>query len=540
MGSAASKPATSSSQATPYAEKALTTTQLTASQAHAYDAHNHQHHPHAADRLARIHAESTLRLSRASASSGRSDAQVSLEAVGEWNGRAFASPTSRLAALTLHNAEIGASLHTRTAEVLDQHVYSHTIPFECANVTNQKRSGRCWLFATTNVIRVEVAQRLGLESFELSQSYLSFYDKLEKANYFLENMIELADEPLDGRVVDYLKTDPTSDGGQWDMVANLLEKYGVVPKAVFPESFNSSDTRKINWLCTVKLREYTLELRELRRTLLRRLDAAAPGLSGEAKAAAVTTALRQRKDEQMAEIYRIMAISLGAPPRPDDSFTFNYRDKHGKFHRIEATPKTFLRDYTGAFDHKTRCSLVHDPRHAPERLITIDRLGNVWGGSPVLYVNTTMHVMSAAVVASISAGQPVFFGCDVGQFSDTASGIMDPALFGYELAFNVQLGLSKEERIQMGESAMTHAMVITGVHVEDGKVKRYRVENSWGSDGVGDRGYMCMTQKWFEEYNFQVVLDRRFVPKKLWALFEKGVDGETIVLPPYDPLGTLA
>lgn len=407
-------------------------------------------------------------------------------------------------------------------------------------VVNQKNSGRCWLFATCNVIRHQAAKVLELDEFELSQSYLSFWDKLEKSNYFLENMIELADEALDQRVVGFLKTAPTNDGGQWDMVANLLEKYGVVPKSVFPESYNSSYSNQINWLVTLKLREYTLELRQIKDDVERKLGQT---VRTHEVARAVRQAQRARKDEQMEEVYRLLVISLGTPPQPEEEFTYNYRNKHGKFITVRSTPKRFLADYTGSFDHKERCSLIHDPRHPAGKLITVERLGNVWEGTPISYVNTTVDVMRQAVVGSIKAGHPVFFGCDVGQFSDKTTGIMNPELFGYEEAFNITLGLSKAQRIELGESSMTHAMVITAVHIDDrtGKVERYRVENSWGEAGVGnDKGFMVMSDKWFEEFNYQVVVSKQFIPKDLWSLFVKGVDDKTIRLPPYDPLGALA
>ncbi|KAJ9477506.1 Cysteine proteinase 1, mitochondrial [Pseudozyma hubeiensis] len=548
MGSSASKPVADkpAADAEPFNEKAKYTVGLDSSRAHAQASSNVNHH--AADRLARIQAETLHRFSAASSSSSSSNVErragISLKSIPDWQQSALATQSARLAQMTLHNADIKASLHKRDVEVSCAHMFSHAIPYEVKPVVNQKSSGRCWLFATCNVIRHQAAKALDLGEFELSQSYLSFWDKLEKSNYFLENMIELADEPLDQRVVGFLKTAPTNDGGQWDMVANLLEKYGVVPKSVFPESYNSSYSSQINWLVTLKLREYTLELRQIKQDVERKLgNLVHRSMSAQEISYAVRQAQRARKDEQMEEVYRLLVISLGTPPQPDDEFTYNYRNKDGKFVTIRSTPKRFLAEYTGTFDHKTRCSLIHDPRHKPDQLITVQRLGNVWEGTPISYVNTTVDVMRTAVVNSIKAGHPVFFGCDVGQFSDKTSGIMDPALFGYEEAFNVTLGLTKAQRIELGESSMTHAMVITAVHVDDrtGKVERYRVENSWGEAGVGnDKGFMVMSDKWFEEFNYQVVVDKKFMPKHLWSLFTKGVDDKTIRLPPYDPLGALA
>ncbi|KIS71332.1 uncharacterized protein UMAG_01232 [Mycosarcoma maydis] len=557
MGSSASKPvadkpaylsSSSSSNSETLNEKAKYTVRSDTSRTHAQGSSIINHH--AADRLARIQAETLQRFGGAAAASSsivERQAGISLQAIPDWQDSALATQSARLAQMTLHNAAISASLHKRDVEISCAHIFSHAIPYEVKPVVNQKSSGRCWLFATCNVIRHQAAKVLELDEFELSQSYLSFWDKLEKSNYFLENMIELADEALDQRVVGFLKTAPTNDGGQWDMVANLLEKYGVVPKSVFPESYNSSYSTQINWLVTLKLREYTLELRQIKKDVERKFGNLAHQEHGSISTHEIRYAVRQaqraRKEEQMEEVYRLLVISLGTPPQPDQEFSYNYRNKNGKFVTIRSTPKRFLAEYTGTFDHKTRCSLIHDPRHPADRLITVERLGNVWEGTPISYVNTTVDVMRAAVVNSIKAGHPVFFGCDVGQFSDKTSGIMDPALFGYQDAFNISLGLTKAQRIELGESSMTHAMVITAVHIDErtGKVERYRVENSWGEAGVGnDKGFMVMSDKWFQEFNYQVVVDRKFMPKHLWALYTTGVDANTIRLPPYDPLGALA
>ncbi|SNX82620.1 related to LAP3 - member of the GAL regulon [Melanopsichium pennsylvanicum] len=552
MGSSASKPVagtySSSSSTESMSEKAKYTVGVDSSRATAQSSSIINHH--AADRLARIQAETLQRFGASASSSTKTTERspgISLKSIPDWQASALSTQSARLAQMTLHNAAIAASLHKREVEVSCEHIFSHAIPYKVKPVVNQKNSGRCWLFATCNVIRHQAAKVLELNEFELSQSYLSFWDKLEKSNYFLENMIELADEALDQRVVGFLKTAPTNDGGQWDMVANLLEKYGVVPKSVFPESYNSSYSNQINWLVTVKLREYTLELRQIKKDVERKLGLLAHqehrSISSAEMTHAVRHAQRVRKDEQMEEVYRMLVISLGTPPQPDDEFTYNYRNRDGKFVSIKSTPRKFLSGYCGSFDHKTRCSLIHDPRHPADRLITVERLGNVWEGTPISYVNTTVAIMRTAVVNSIKAGFPVFFGSDVSEFTDKTSGIMDPDLFGYEEAFNISLGLTKAQRIELGESSMTHAMVITAVHIDEktGKVKRYRVENSWGTDGVGnDKGFMVMSDKWFEEFNYQIVVDQKFIPKHLWALFENGIDQDTIRLPPYDPLGALA
>lgn len=458
-------------------------------------------------------------------------------------------PVSRLAQLTLHNASAKDSLHRRKAEVVDTHVFNTAIDHETNPITNQMSSGRCWLFATTNVIRNEMVTTLNIDGFQLSQSYLHFWDKLEKANYFLENTLELWDQPVDSRVFGFLKTEPVNDGGQFSMAANLLVKYGVVPQSVYPESFNTSATSTINAIVTRKLREDAVVLRALKSSTIAKLRAASSTLGEAALQAKADEVCRRRKDAMMEEIYRVMVIMDGEPPKPDEAFTFEYRDRKGAFRSVSATPTAFLAQYAPGFKPLEQVSLVHDPRRPADVLMTVSRLGNVWGSGPsgadesvqpVLYVNTTPGEMKRAAIATIKAGLPVWFGCDVGQCSDSRRGVMDTALFDYSAALGFDFGMDKAARIDTGESSMTHAMVLTAVHLDSaGNPVRWRVENSWGA-APGDKGYFVMTDKWFDEYVFQVVIRRPFVSKSSWKLFQEGINDKTHVLPPYDPFGALA
>lgn len=237
----------------------------------------------------------------------------------------------------------------------------------------------------------------------------------------------------------------------------------------------------------------------------------------------------------------MLSIAYGEPIGPNQEFTWEYVDKKGKFHSLKSTPYQFQVEHTGAFTAKGSCSLVHDPRREPGHLITVSRLGNVVGAQPVLYVTSTPQLMKEAAIRTLKKGIPVFTGSDFGHGVDSKSGIMDPKLLGYELAFGIRLGMSKEERIRTGESEMTHATVLTGVHLDDnGKPVRWRIENSWG-DEIGNKGYMVMTDEWFDEWIFQVVIRKEYCRPEDWALFERGVvPGKTESLPPYDPFGSLA
>ncbi|EPT04983.1 peptidase C1B bleomycin hydrolase [Fomitopsis schrenkii] len=457
------------------------------------------------------------------------DGSISFANLDSWEHEIAAQPKLQLTRTVLHNSELQAALLNRAAQASDVHVFNTQLDFKTGPITNQKSSGRCWLFATTNVLRYNVMKKLNLDDFQLSQSFLFFYDKLNKCNYYLELSIQHADLPIDDRIVYHTSQDLISDGGQWDMVVNILENYGVVPQAAYPESQHSSASSPLNTLLKTKLREHSLILRALHKSL--QADASL-------SAAAILNTLRAKKEELMKEVYTIMSATLGVPPRADDKFAWDYYDKDGKAGHWEGTPREFYKAF--AYDKyapSDSFSLIHDPRNDFGKLYSVDKLGNVWGGRDVLYVNTEIGDLKTAVVKLIKAGQPVFFGCDVGKFLERQAGLMDVRLFDYENAFDITLGLSKADRLRTGESAMTHAMVISGVHLDAaGRPIRYKVENSWG-DASGDKGYYLMTDEWFEQFVYQVVVPKALAPKELVKVFESG---ERTLLPLWDPMGALA
>lgn len=367
-------------------------------------------------------------------------------------------------------------------------------------------------------------KRHNLDSFELSQAYLFFYDKLEKANYFLEQILDTASVPLDDRLVQTLFEAPVSDGGQWDMVLNLVAKYGLVPQVLYPDSFNAQNSGSINSVVTTKLREDALKLRSL-------------ATSGTAS----PKEIRDAKDKMMREVHLILTLTLGPPPAPTKEFCWCFVDKDGKAQEVRTTPSAFAAELdtpkavrlTGS-SVQSMFSLVNDPRNEYNSLLTVSRLGNIVGGRDITYVNVEMSVMKAACLGMLMAGLPVFFGCDVGKYSNT-SGIMDIDLIDYELGFNVRLGMSKAQRLMVGESAMTHAMVLTGVHTEEGKTVRWRVENSWGEDR-GDKGWFVMSDSWMDEFCYQAVVEPRFVSREIRDILKQ----TPTVLPRWDPMGALA
>ncbi len=394
--------------------------------------------------------------------------------------------------------------------------HTFSIELETGKITAQKQSGRCWLFAACNTMRMEVMRRCNLDTFELSQAWLFFWDKLEKSNYFLENILETLDEPTDSQLIIWLLGAPVNDGGQWEMVTSLVAKYGVVPKYAMPESFSSSQSARLNKFLTLKLREYASILRE------------------EHQKGSSVEELASRKEEMLREVYDMLCICLGTPPK---TFDFEYRDKDKKFTRDRGlTPHKFYDKYVGRVldDY---ISLINAPTADKPyyNTFTVRFLGNVRGGRSVKYLNLPVEELKKLAVDQLSDSEPVWFGCDVGQMLDRDSGTMCMDTFDVENLFRMRFGLDKAGRLDYRESCMTHAMVFMGVNILDGKPNRWKVENSWG-DKIGNDGWFIMSDDWFSEYTYQVVINKKHLSKKLLAAYEQS----PIVLAPWDPMGSLA
>ena len=406
-----------------------------------------------------------------------------------------------------------ASLDYQAAS-LQQHTFS--INIETGKITDQSRSGRCWLFAGLNTMRFKVMQKLNLKEFELSQSYAMFFDKLEKANYFLENILETLDEELDSRLVMWLLSDPLQDGGQWDMFTALIDKYGVVPKTAMPETFHSSNSSRMNQILTLTLRENASKLRE----------AYAKGKS--------LVQLHSCKKEMMEEFYRRLTLFLGIPPQ---EFDFEVVDKDKKFIADRnLTAKAFYDKYVG-MDLKNYISIINSPTKTKpfNRTYTVQYLGNVEGASPVKYINLDMSEFKALALKPLIDNDPVWFGSDVGKKMKRENGILDEDIYAYADVLDAEFTLDKAGRLDYGESLMTHAMVIAGVNLVDGKPNRWKVENSWGEKN-GEKGYFVMSDKWFDEYVYQIVIDKKYLSSEQLAAW----DTKPIELKPWDPMGSLA
>tara|TARA_Y100000994_G_scaffold62012_1_gene50233 strand:- start:11 stop:1336 length:1326 start_codon:yes stop_codon:yes gene_type:complete len=381
-------------------------------------------------------------------------------------------------------------------------------------VTSQKSSGRCWLFAALNLFRVGAMKKMNVKNFEFSQAHIHFWDKFERSNHLLEAMIDTADRPVDDRTIHFLLSDPIGDGGQWNMAMNLIEKYGLVPKSVYPESHTSSATRWMNMELKNILRSSACELRAILNN---------GGSLEEARA---------HKEKRVSDIWNMLCIHLGTPPT---SFDWQWRDKDDKFHRKgEMTPKEFASEYVD-IDWRNYVCIVNDPRNIYYQTYTVDYLQNVAGGPPVVYLNVPSEEMKAVTQKLLEDGVPVWMGCDVGKEMDRKGGYWDADLFNVSGLYGVEYGMDKENRLRHGQTMMTHAMLFTGVDVVNGKPRRWRVENSWGEDS-GQKGYYTMNDSWYDEYMFEIAAPKEYLTEKMLA----GLESEPIVLPAWDPMGSLA
>ena len=388
---------------------------------------------------------------------------------------------------------------------------------ERGEITYQKSSGRCWIFAALNTARVDVMRKLNLKNFEFSQNYIFFWDKLEKSNFFYDSIIDTLDEPLDSRLVQHLLSAPLGDGGQWAMFSGLLEKYGAVPKSLMPETFHSSNSGVMVYQLTYRLRAQAKQLRDAHR------------------AGAGKDELNKMKTDFLYDIYAILVKALGQPPT---RFTYTYRDKDDKFHRMsDITPQEFFAQTVG-WNLADKVSLINAPTADKPygRVYTIKYLGSVAEAEIIKYINVPTEVIRTAAIAAILDSEPVWFGCDVGKFLQRDMGIMDLDIFNFEQTLGAMPEFDKAARLDYGHSLLTHAMVFTGVDLdENGKPIKWQVENSWGEQ-VGLKGMFSMADSWFDEYMYQIMIDRKYVPAEWLAALEQPI----IALEPWDPMGALA
>ena len=396
------------------------------------------------------------------------------------------------------------AINGENLSMIDTH-FSHRVPTK--GITNQKSSGRCWLFTGLNVLRAKVIAKYDLPGLEFSQNYNSFYDLLEKSNLFLQAIIDTRDLPMEDRKVDWLLKNPIGDGGQFTGVSNLLMKYGVVPREVMPETFQSENTSQMAMILKWKLREYALELRTLK-----------------------ANKVMERKEAMLTEIYRILVECLGVPPT---EFEWTRYDKSGKAVSTKKyTPKSFYEEYIGDDLENNYIMVLNDPSREYGKVYEIEYDRHVYDGENWLYINLPIERVKELAIASIKDNTAMYFSCDVGKFMDRKKGTLDVKNMDYASLFRTEFPMDKKQRIQTYSSGSSHAMTLIAVDLDEaGQPKKWMVENSWGASS-GYQGNLIMTDEWFNEYMFRVVIEKKYVPADIMKMLEQ----KPIMLPSWDPM----
>lgn len=414
----------------------------------------------------------------------------------------------------LRNALAGTSINqlskTAVNPAENDTYFSNTVPSR--GITDQQSSGRCWLFTGMNVMRAQMIDKYDLGAFQFSQSYSFFYDQLEKANLFLQAVIDNAKKPMDDKLVEWLFKNPLSDGGTFCGVIDVVSKYGLVPAEVMPESYSANNTSQMARILSLKLREYGLTLRK--------------AAAGGAKPAQ----LEKRKTEMLATVYRILTICLGEPVQ---EFTWTRKSADGKPVETKTyTPLSFYKEYVGTDLKNTYVMLMNDPSRPYHKTYTIDMDRHSYDGAQWTYLNLPMDEIKQMAIASIKDSTMMYYSCDVGKFLNSKTGILSLQNYDYESLFGTDFPMTKAERISTFASASSHAMTLMGVDLDaDGKPVKWMVENSWGASS-GHNGHLIMTDEWFDEYSFRLVVDKKYVPSATLELF----DQKPTVLPAWDPL----
>lgn len=414
----------------------------------------------------------------------------------------------------LRNALAGTSINqlskTAVNPAENDTYFSNTVPSR--GITDQQSSGRCWLFTGMNVMRAQMIDKYDLGAFQFSQSYSFFYDQLEKANLFLQAVIDNAKKPMDDKLVEWLFKNPLSDGGTFCGVIDVVSKYGLVPAEVMPESYSANNTSQMARILSLKLREYGLTLRK--------------AAAGGAKPAQ----LEKRKTEMLATVYRILTICLGEPVQ---EFTWTRKSADGKPVETKTyTPLSFYKEYVGTDLKNTYVMLMNDPSRPYHKTYTIDMDRHSYDGAQWTYLNLPMDEIKQMAIASIKDSTMMYYSCDVGKFLNSKTGILSLQNYDYESLFGTDFPMTKAERINTFASASSHAMTLMGVDLDaDGKPVKWMVENSWGASS-GHNGHLIMTDEWFDEYSFRLVVDKKYVPAATLKLF----DQKPTVLPAWDPL----
>ncbi len=378
-----------------------------------------------------------------------------------------------------------------------------------SGITDQKSSGRCWMFTSMNVMRPKAMQTFNIPAFEYSQNYLYFRDIFEKSNLFLESIIETRNKKIDDREVNWLFSNVVSDGGVWNSFTNLAEKYGLVPKEIMPETNSSKNTRIMIQLIRRKLRGDALKLRAMKGT---------------------DEVLRQAKIYMLKDIYKMLCINLGEPP---SKFLWRYKDKEGNLTPYKKyTPKSFLKASLKNVNFSDYVMLMDDPSKEYYKLYEIQKDRNVLEGKNWKFINLPAKEIKKYALKSLQDNEAMYFSCDVGKQLNKDEGLLDTENYDYESLFGVKFDMNKKERILSLESGSTHGMALIGADVDqNGKITKWLLENSWGKSS-GHNGYLTMTDRWFDEYMFRVVILKKYIDEKTLKILNR----KPVILPPWDPM----
>jgi bleomycin hydrolase len=430
-------------------------------------------------------------------------AAVTAEDLESYRAAFAANPAHRLAMNACSRGDVDEiALNRQVLAGIDWH-FSHEV--ETGAITHQKQAGFCWMYAALNWLRVDVMAKLKLESFDFSHNYMIFWDRFEKANRFLTAMVALRDRSPEDRMVDWLLREPCPDGGEWHMVANLIRKYGLAPKSAMADTFNLTDSKFLNKVVDAKLRQTAARL------------FATPSEDDALKI----------KQEAMSDVYRILCILMGEPPQ---RFDFAYRDKDKAHHALrDLTPHAFYEQVVG-LDLDDYAWVMSSPVDSTpyHRTFYIEQFQNVVEGDPGVFVNVELPTLKELAVKALKDKQALLFGCDVLQASSRKVGVMDPEVMAYDLLFNTSFGMTRKQRMQFLQARLTHNMVILGVDLVDDRPTKWKIENSWG-DEPGNKGIFLMTDAWFDEHMYALVVHRKYLDDATKAALTQ----QPTVLPPW-------
>ena len=385
---------------------------------------------------------------------------------------------------------------------------------ESKGIADQKKSGRCWLFTGLNVMRARMITKYNLGPFEFSQNYCFFWDQLEKSNLFLQGVIDTYKKPMDDKMVEWLFKNPLSDGGQFTGISDIVGKYGLVPKEVMPETNSSDNTSQMASLLTTKLREFGLQLRE------------------EATKGVKQANLQKKKTEMLCTVYHMLALNLGVPPT---EFTWTRTDVKGNpVNTKQYTPLSFFKEYINDDLTNNYVMIMNDPTREYHKSYEIDFDRHRYDGKNWTYVNLPVDEIKEMAIKSIKDSTMMYFSCDVGKFLNSERGLLDIRNYDYESLMGTTFGMNKKQRVQSFASGSSHAMTLMAVDLDqNGKPKKWMVENSWGSTN-GYQGHLIMTDEWFDEYMFRLVVDKKYVSTKVLDILKQ----KPIRLPAWDPMFT--